>query len=730
MKKDLQSKDVDVTLIDSKIIGINNPLYWVELSTNLSAEHFVVMGDGVELEKVARTKIVDSHLMLSAPVGNAKVIELSCIVDSKQNTLERMNNSLYKRVSYRLKESLFKVFQPISDFIHNTGSFIMFLLRNRNMLLHPSKWNKLFKTIKQRRAERNRFVLNPYVQKDYLHYIHVTETPVEVRELSYNPLISVLIPVYNINRDWLSACLNSILNQSYQNFEICLSDDCSTKEETLATLKEYSEKDERIKVHYRKENGHISKATNDALKIANGEFVALMDNDDLLPKDALYEVVKALNENRELDFIYTDEDKLDTEGKRCHPHYKSDYAPDSLFSSNYISHFGVLRKKIMEEIGGFTVGLEGAQDYDLYLRFIEKTSPDKIHHIPKILYHWRMVEGSTSMTIDNKGYAVDAGKQAIENALDRRGIKATVAKDEMVPYYKINYTYDAEPKVGIFIPTKDYADITRACLHSVFENTNYQNFEVILINNQSEKQETFDLMDEYKKKYDNFFVFDANVPFNYSKINNMAVEAFDCDVVVLLNNDTEVISKDWLSVMVGYAMQDHIGAVGPKLLYPDGTVQHAGVILGLGGVATHAFVDSPREDVGPNGRLRVPYNYAAVTAACLAIKKSKYIEVGCLEEDLTVAYNDIDLNLKLLEKGYYNVCVPQVELYHHESKSRGLDTTSDKYKRFVWEQEYMYKKWPKLIANDPFYNPNFSRNYCFMLDEQAYIKKSQEGVGK
>ncbi|OCN05567.1 glycosyl transferase family 2 [Erysipelotrichaceae bacterium MTC7] len=729
MKKELRSNDINVTLVDSKINGINNPLYWVELSTNLSAEHFVVMGDGVELDKVVRTQIVDSHLMLSAKLGNAKVIELFVVVDDERRNLEKLNNRISKRVSYRLKECILKVLQPIGDFIYNSGSFIMFLLRNRDMVLHPSKWKKLFKTIKQRRKERNRFVLNPYVQKDYLHYIHVTETPDVIEKFGYNPLISVLIPVYNINRDWLSACLNSILDQSYQNFEICLSDDCSTKEETLATLKEYGEKDERIKVYYRKENGHISKATNDALKIASGEFVALMDNDDLLPKDTLYEVVKVLNENRELDFIYTDEDKLDTEGKRCHPHYKTDYAPDSLFSSNYISHFGVLRKSIMEEIGGFTVGLEGAQDYDLYLRFIEKTTPDKIYHIPKILYHWRMVEGSTSMTIDNKGYAVDAGKQAIENALGRRGIKATVFKDEMVPYYKINYAYDVEPKVGIFIPTKDYAKITRDCLQSVFDKTTYKNFEVILINNQSEKKETFVLFEEFKSKYNNFHVFDADIPFNYSKINNMAVHAFDCDVVVLLNNDTEVITPDWLQIMVGYAIQKHIGAVGAKLYYPDDTVQHAGVLLGLG-VATHAFVNAPRDDVGTNGRLRVPYNYSAVTAACLAVEKSKYLEVGCLEEELTVAYNDVDFNLKLLEKGYYNVCVPQVQLYHYESKSRGLDTSSTKYKRFVWEQEYMYKKWESYIADDPYYNPNFSRSYCFMLDERAYIKKSQEGVGK
>ena len=449
--------------------------------------------------------------------------------------------------------------------------------------------------------------------------------------------------------------------------------------------------------------------------MAKGEFIALVDNDDLLSENALYEVVKVLNDNKKLDFIYSDEDKINLDGKRCDPHFKPDWSPDTLLSLNYICHLSVLRTKIVNEIGGFTVGLEGAQDHDLFLRFTEKT--DRIYHIPKILYHWRMVEGSTSMTISNKSYATDKGKIAIENALKRRKIDAHVEKDEVSTYYRVVYNLKKEPKVSIIIPTKDYASTLEKCLKSLYSITSYKNYEVIVVNNNSIEKETFNLFDKYKQKYKNFRVLDANIEFNYSKINNMAVKESDAEYIVLLNNDTEIIQEDWLTIMVGYAMQPHVGAVGPKLLYPDTTVQHAGVILGLGGVASHAYIGSKRNSLGMYGRLRVPYDYSAVTAACLVVKKSKFEEVGCLEEDLKVAYNDVDFNIKLLKKGYYNVCVPQVELFHFESKSRGLDTTTEKYKRFLQESDYMYNKWKYEIENDKFYNDNFTKKYWFYLDK-------------
>jgi GT2 family glycosyltransferase len=323
------------------------------------------------------------------------------------------------------------------------------------------------------------------------------------------------------------------------------------------------------------------------------------------------------------------------------------------------------------------------------------------------------------MSIDNKGYAIERGKKAVEDALKRRKIKATVYVHDKVPYYWIEYTLPKKkPLVSIIIPTRDYADITEACLKSVYEKTTYDNFEIILANNNSEKKETFELFKKYQKKYNNFKVIDINTEFNFSNINNVAIKESKGKYLILLNNDTTVITPNWIELMLGYAIQKHVGTVGVKLLYPDNTVQHAGVILGLGGVASHAFLNSSRIDVGLYGRLSVPYDYSANTAACIMIDRSKYDEVNGLEENLKVAYNDIDFNLKLLKKGYYNVLLPMVELYHYESKSRGLDTTSEKYKRFLEEQSYMFNKWGELIKNDPFYNKNLSLKFCYMLDKK------------
>ena len=475
------------------------------------------------------------------------------------------------------------------------------------------------------------------------------------------------------------------------------------------------QKDERIKVKYRKENGHISRTTNDALEMAKGEFVALVDNDDELTEDALYCVAIALNENKTLDFIYSDEDKLDYRGNRYYPNFKPDYSPDTLMALNYICHLAVIRKKLVEEVGGFEVGLEGSQDHDLFLKIVEKT--DKIYHIPKILYHWRIVKGSTSETLDNKEYAIEKGRLAVENALKRRNLSGTVTTEQKCLHYIVDYDVKEEPLVSIIIPTKDYADITEQCLKSIYEKTDYKNYEIIVMNNNSEKKETFDLFDRYKKKYKNFRVIDANYEFNYSKINNDAVKNAKGDYICLLNNDTEVISSNWLTSMVGYASLPYIGAVGAKLLFPDNTIQHCGIILGLGGTAGHIGVNLPEDDLLNFGRLLVPFDCSAVTAACLLVSKKKYLEVNGLEENLTVAFNDVDFNMKLLEKGYYNICLPQAKLYHYESKTRGYDTTSEKHKRFLKEKEYMFNKWEDKIKNDKFYNKNYSRNVPFNLDK-------------
>lgn len=556
---------------------------------------------------------------------------------------------------------------------------------------------------------------SPFDKEQYNKWLKENEKEAEYDKLKYRPLISVLIPVYNVKGEYLRECMDSVLAQKYDNFEICVVDDASTNEDTLMALKAY-EANKRVKIKHRKKNGHISRATNDALEMASGEFVALMDNDDVIPENALYEVAKALNTNKNIDLIYTDEDKIDLDGKRCDPNFKSDWAPDSFLSSNYMSHLGVLRKSVVDKIGGFRVGYEGAQDYDLYLRFVEKTN--RIYHIPKILYHWRKIPGSTSMEINNKNYALEKGRMALQDALKRRRIQGKVKIADGCPYYYIEYELKNKPKVSIIIPTRDAAKMTQKCLESVFNKTLYDNYEVILVNNNSGDPKTFEMFDEFKEKYDNFRVIDANFEFNYAKINNIAVAKSDAEYVVLLNNDIEVITPDWLTLMLGYAEQGHIGAVGAKLVYDDDTVQHGGVILGLG-VASHAFVGEYKDNIVWGGRLSVPCNYSAVTAACLMVSRFKWDEVGGLEEKLKVAYNDVDFCLKLLEKGYYNVFVPMAELYHYESKSRGKDNTPEKKARFDWEQDYMGKKWKARIENDEFYNPNFTRQTWYMLDKKT-----------
>ena len=704
-----------VKIYSKKIYGLANQVLIIEGKTEVDEYDFIVMAD----DEVIQYEIDKDYCNFTLTINlekRQKHIVVKFLHNGMQMIICKVNNHLVSRVFNKILNIASKIIRKIILIFKIIYKGIKFFWKEYHFFVPPRMLKKYFKDfINKIKNGGEPLAYDPEDINHYNLWLKQNENNEAPKNLKYNPLISVLIPVYNIEKKYLSECIDSILNQSYDNFEICLVDDASTKEETKDTLKKYETKDNRIRVKYRKENGHISNATNDALKMATGEFCALVDNDDTLSPNALYEVVKVLNKDKKIDLIYSDEDKINKYGRRCFPHFKPDWSPDTILSLNYICHLAVLRRSIMNEIGGFTVGLEGAQDYDLFLRFTEKTN--RIYHIPKILYHWRMIEGSTAMNIKNKDYANDKGKIVLENAMKRRNIPATVEYDKTSTYYRIKYIIEKEPKVSIIIPTKDFASTLETCLKSVYEKTTYKNYEIIVVNNNSVEEKTFKLFDKYKNKYDNFKVLDANIEFNYSKINNMAVEIAKGDYIVLLNNDTEVITPDWLTIMIGYAMQPHIGAVGAKLLYPDSTVQHAGVILGLGGVASHAYIGARRDQIGLYGRLRVPYDYAAVTAACLCVSKKKFEEVGGLEEDLKVAYNDIDFNIKLFSKGYYNVLVPQVQLFHYESKSRGLDTTTEKYKRFLKEADFMWKKWNVQLNNDKFYNINFTKKMWFYLDK-------------
>lgn len=717
-----------INIDEANVYGLLHPRIVIIGNIEVKDYQFELIVDGKPISFYTRPYAKRNGFCIEASLRKDQHnIELYINHDNQKYLVCTRKNSYFKRIKSKLRKLFHKMgpiiiksFSKIWAFFSILIKGIRFLWREHHFLVPFSMWKYYAKKFKDKMKVF--FKGEPYYQlfskDDYNKWLNENKEELITHfSFDYNPLISILIPVYNIERKYLSECLDSVLNQTYSNFEVCLVDDCSIKQETKDTLEEYQKKDPRIKVKYRKENGHISKTTNDALAMANGEFVALMDNDDLLAPNALYENVKVLNEDSSYDLIYSDEDKIDMKNHFCDPHFKPDFSPDTLLGSNYICHFPVLRKSIMEKIGGFRVGYEGAQDFDLFLRFTEETQ--NVYHIPKILYHWRMIPGSTAATIDNKAYAIEKGKRTLEDALQRRNLNATVSIHPSAPYFFVNYKYDIEPFISIIIPTRDYADILENCLSSIYKKTNYTNYEVIIVNNNSQKQETFDLFDTYKSTYDNFKVIDANFEFNYSKLNNIAVKQCRGDYVVLLNNDTEVISSDWLATMVSYAMQPHIGAVGPKLLYPDDTIQHGGVVLGVGGIANHAFLNYYRDSLGFYGRLAVPYNYSAVTAACLMVSKKKFMEVNGLEETLMVAFNDVDFNMKLLEAGYYNLFVPQVELYHHESKSRGLDTTDEKYKRFLSEHDFMHEKWKNKLQEDKFYNSNLSLKKCFVLDKKT-----------
>ena len=596
-----------------------------------------------------------------------------------------------------------KIFSKFEKVLYLLKKSIYFAWHRHHFLIPPRVMIKyirsFFVVLKRGNSTSNLFVN----QKAYSKWLDVNNKNESYKKFKYNPLISFIIPTYNVPRELLSECLDSILEQSYHNFEVCIADDCSTLDETVETLKEYQEKDERIMVTFRDENGMISKASNTALKMANGEFIVLVDNDDVIEKDSLYYIVEALNNDKKIDMIYSDEDKIDFSGRYMEPHFKPDYSPETLMSVNYICHLCCLRKKIVDDIGGFRSEYDGSQDYDLFLRFTEMTS--NIFHLEKVLYHWRQTKNSTAGYLGNKSYAYIAGKKALEDALKRRNLRGKVYENPKVSTYLVKYDNDNE-LVSIVIPMKDKAKITKRCIDSLYEKCSYKNFEIILADNGSEDKETFDMIDYYKNKYDNFKCVKIDCEFNYSYINNVAVKEAKGDYILFLNNDTEVLNGDFIEWMLGYARLDHIGCVGIKLLFPDKLVQHAGVVLGYGGVAGHIYVASSYYDNGYFGRLSMPYNYTAVTAACLMVKKSKFDLVKGFDEKLKVALNDVDLNLKMLDKGLYNVCLSNVEMIHYESKSRGYEASNEKHVRFLEEQKYMKDKWGNVLDKDKYFSKN------------------------
>lgn len=525
-------------------------------------------------------------------------------------------------------------------------------------------------------------------------------------KFKYAPKISILVPVYNTPETFLRQMIESVQKQTYGNWELCIANANPANEQIKVILKEYTENDARVKVTDVPENEGIAQNTNKALEIADGTFIGLLDHDDVLAENALYEVVKELNKAVDTDVIYTDEDKVSTAmDEYFSPNFKPDFNLDMLRSNNYFCHFFVAKKELIETVGGFRGEYNGAQDYDLFLRCIEKA--ERIAHIPKILYHWRVHQESTADNPLSKMYAYDAGQKAIEQHLKRCGVTAEVSKTENLGFYRVKYQQEGSPLVSILIPNKDQKDTLDQCLKSIEARTDYENYEIIIIENNSTEQETF----EYYKQIKNpkIRVIEWKDEFNYSAINNFGVRHAKGEYLLFLNNDIEVINSDWLGEMLSNCQREEVGAVGAKLYYPDNTVQHAGVIVGIGGVAGSVFVGLKRGYTGYMHRASIQQNLSAVTAACMMVKKSVFEEAGGFEEELKVAFNDIDFCLKIREKGHLIVYDPYVELYHYESKTRGAEDTTEKIRRFQSEIEYMRSHWSSILKNgDPAYNPNLS----------------------
>lgn len=542
-------------------------------------------------------------------------------------------------------------------------------------------------------------------------------------KLDYEPCISIIVPTYKTPEKFLKEMIDSVRNQSYENWELCIGDGSVTEDTVKNVVESYQKKDKRIKMLCLSENLGIAGNTNAALSIATGDYIALLDHDDILAPDALYEVVKWMNEHYkdETDVIYTDEDKVSFDLKDYfEPHFKSDYNLDLIRSNNYICHLFVARKSIVDQVGGFRKEYDGSQDYDFILRCIEQSK--HVEHVPKVLYHWRCHPRSTAANQESKMYCYEAGKRAIEDHLKRMGEDdCQVVMTEHLGFYHVIYPIREQKKVSIIIPNKDQKEILERCIESVIQKTDYKNYEIIIVENNSTTNEIFEYYKTIEQR-ENIRVVIWKDKFNYSAINNFGVRYANGEYLLFLNNDIEVIRENWLSEMLANVQRKEVGIVGAKLLYPDNMVQHAGVIIGMGGIAGHPLSRHPADDCGYFARGIIQQNLNAVTAACMLTKKEVYEKVNGFEEKLAVAFNDIDLCLKVRKAGYLIVYDPEALLYHHESISRGKEDTLEKRNRFEGEVDYMAKKWKDVLEKgDEYYNPNLS-----LLSGNFELKKESE----
>ena len=551
--------------------------------------------------------------------------------------------------------------------------------------------------------------------------------PVEYRR----PLISVLVPVYNVRPKWFEAALESVLEQKYENWEVCIVDDCSDDNAIRSCLANVLRlEDSRVHLRFLKERGGISRATNEALAIANGEYVAFLDDDDVLTADALFEVAKAINEHMAPDVIYSDEDLLTPDGTQVfRPHFKPNYSPALLLSHNYITHLLVVKSGLVQELGGLRYEFDGAQDYDLILRLTDH-SYRTVHHIPKVLYHWRSSPISTSINPTAKPEAEENARKALESALTRRGIEGEARYGNRPHYFHVQRRISDE-KVSILIPFKDKPALLRRCLDSILKRSTFSNYEIVAISNNSTLEQTFDLITKYAENERRLTLIEHNYPFNFPELINRGVECASGTQIVILNNDIEIISPVWLEALLQHSQRAKVGVVGGKLLYPDNTVQHAGIIVGIGGYAGHAHKYFPVENNGYFNRINIVQNVSAVTAAFMMCKRAVFEEVDGFDPAFPTACNDVDFCLRVREKGYLNIYTPYAEAYHLESASRGYEDTLGKQTRFKREKlSFQTRHRDVLTSGDPYYNRNLSLDAeSFEISQslaQEYSTESQQ----
>ncbi len=693
----------------------------VDMETNLSGQHIELYLNKEQKEKTnlqnEKSNLQNEKSNLQNEIEHLKQSNIELEQDKQRlgvenqdlqcriQMLEQSIEKIYHSWSWKITKPLRSLFEVIYKGIHRFKFTALLYDGTRYLILNGvrstyRRIKELYGTSKTVMTEAD-FMLTDDI---------VTEQRNTVFE--YAPKISILVPLYNTPEKFLCEMIDSVVNQTYGNWELCLADGSDEQNKVVKKIcRTYSKKDARIVYKHLDENRGISDNTNACIDMATGDYIGLFDHDDLLTQDALYEVVKRINEKDNVDVVYTDEDKYlydskNSSGKFVEPHFKSDFNIDLFRTNNYICHFFVVRKSIVDKVGGFRKEYDGSQDYDFIFRCVEQARC--IEHISKILYHWRIHANSTAANPQSKMYCYEAGKHAIESHLQRKGIEAAVEMTEHLGFYRVKYPVRGEPLVSIIIPNKDEKKTLKKCIDSILKKTSYRNYEIVIVENNSETQEIFDYYNSLSA-YDNIHVKCWEHEFNYSKINNYGVEYAKGDYILLLNNDVEIITENWIEEMLSNCQRDEVGITGAKLLYPDNTVQHCGVIMGLGGIAGHAFVGLDGNHPGYFGRAFIQQNLSAVTAACLMVSRKVFNEVGGLEESLKVAFNDVDFCLKVREAGYLIVMNPNVKLYHYESKSRGAEDTPEKQARFESEVNFMFKKWQVVLeSGDPYYNRNLT----------------------